>query len=102
VTARESYLVASTYYSVSQWPIHEINERNLALNAKKLDCYPRYACRAHHKIERIEIRMGQDIVPAWLHLPVNAKPLYPLVMMMPGWIPLRKSSSGPMARRVFS
>ena len=84
VTARESYLVASIYYGVSQWPIDEINERNLALNARKLDCYSRYAARAHHKIERVEIPMGRDIVPAWLHLPVNAKPPYPLVMMMPG------------------
>ena len=84
VTARESYLVASIYYGVSQWPIDEINERNRTLNAKKLDCYSRYASRAHHKIERVEIPMGKDIVPAWLHLPVNVKPPYPLVMMMPG------------------
>jgi hypothetical protein len=35
VTARESYLVASIYYGVAQWPIDEINDRNRALNAKK-------------------------------------------------------------------
>ena len=52
VTARESYLVASIYYGVAQWPIDEINERNLALNARKLDCYARYAARAHHKRPR--------------------------------------------------
>ena len=84
VTARESYLVASIYYGVAQWPIDEINERNLALNAKKLDCYARYASRAHHKIERIEIPMGKHIVPAWLHFPVHGKPPYPLVIMLPG------------------
>ena len=77
VTARESYLVASIYYGVAQWPIDEINDRNLALNARKLDCYARYAVRAHHKIERIEIPMGKHIVPAWLHL-------HPLVIMLPG------------------
>src|SRR5690606_11455291 len=77
-------LVASIYYGVAQWPIDEINERNRKLNAKKLDCYGRYAQRAHHKIERVEIPMGKDIVPAWLHIPVNAKAPYPLVMMMPG------------------
>jgi len=54
------------------------------LNAKKLDCYARYAVRAHHKIERIEIPMGKHIVPAWLHLPVAGKPPYPLVIMLPG------------------
>ena len=57
VTARECYLVASIYYGVAQWPIDEINERNLTLNARKLDCYARYAVRAHHKIERVEIPM---------------------------------------------
>ena len=58
VTARESYLVASIYYGVAQWPIDEINERNLALNARKLDCYARYAARAHHQVERVEISDG--------------------------------------------
>jgi dienelactone hydrolase len=84
ITARESYLVASIYYGVAQWPIDEVNERNLMLNAKKLDCYGRYAQRAHHKIERVEMPMGKHIVPAWLHLPVGVEPPYPVVIMLPG------------------
>ena len=46
VTARESYLVASLYYGVAQWPIDEVSERNLELNVKKLECYSGYAKRA--------------------------------------------------------
>ena len=84
VTARESYLVASIYYGVAQWPLDEINERNLALNSQKLNCFARYASRAHHKIERVELPMGKHIVPAWLHFPVGVKPPYPLVVMLPG------------------
>jgi len=84
ITARECYLVASIYYGVAQWPIDEINERNLTLNARKLDCYGRYAVRAHHKIERVEIPMGQHTLPGWLHFPVAGKPPYPLVIMLPG------------------
>lgn len=84
VTARECYLVASIYYGVAQWPIDEINERNLTLNARKLDCYARYATRAHHKIKRVEIPMGQHILPGWLHFPVAGQPPYPLVIMLPG------------------
>ena len=84
VTARESYLVASIYYGVAQWPIDEVNERNLTLNARKLDCYRRYAIRAHHKIERVEMPMGQHTIPAWLHLPIGGKPPYPIVIMLPG------------------
>lgn len=84
VTARESFLIASIYYGVAQWPIDEINARNLALNARKLDCYAQYATRAHHKIERVEVPMGRHVVPAWLHLPLIGKPPYPLVVMLPG------------------
>jgi pimeloyl-ACP methyl ester carboxylesterase len=76
--------VASIYYGIAQWPIDEISERNLELNAKKLECFSRYAVRAHHTIERVEIRMGQHIVPAWLHHPVIGKPPYPIVIMVPG------------------
>jgi dipeptidyl aminopeptidase/acylaminoacyl peptidase len=57
---------------------------NLGLNAKKLDCYARYAARAHHKIERVEVPMGKHVVPAWLHLPLIGKPPYPVVIMLPG------------------
>lgn len=84
VTARESYLVASIYYGISQWPIDEVSELNLTLNAKKLDCYSRYAQRAHHRIERVEIKMGSDIIPAWLHLPLIGEAPYPVVIMVPG------------------
>ena len=84
VTARESYLVASIYYGIAQWPIDEVSEQNLALNAKKLECYSHYAKRAHHKIERVEIKMGKNIIPAWLHTPAVGKPPYPIVIMVPG------------------
>ena len=84
VTAREAYLVASIYYGVAQWPIDEISERNLELNAKKLDCYSRYAVRAHHRIERVEIPMGEHVIPAWLHYPLVGKAPYPVVIMLPG------------------
>ena len=40
--------------------------------------------RAHHKIERVEVKMGQHVVPAWLHLPLIGKPPYPIVIMVPG------------------
>jgi dienelactone hydrolase len=84
VTARESYLVASIYYGVAQWPIDEVNERNLFLNRKKLDCYSRYAARAHHRIERIDIPMGKHVIPGWLHFPLVGRSPYPLVIMLPG------------------
>jgi pimeloyl-ACP methyl ester carboxylesterase len=84
ISARESYLIASIYYGIAQWPIHEVNERNLELNAKKLECYAHFVKRAPHKIERVEIKVGKHVVPAWLHLPTVGKPPYPIVIMVPG------------------
>src|ERR1700722_1465059 len=52
VTARESYLIASIYYGIAQWPIDEANDLNRELNRKKISCYSKYAAIAHHKIER--------------------------------------------------
>lgn len=84
VTARESYLAASIYYGVAQWAIDDITDYNLELNARKLDCYARYAKRAHHRIERVQIAMGQHVIPAWLHYPLIGNPPYPVVIMLPG------------------
>lgn len=83
-TARESYLIAALYCGVAQWPIDEDNDLNRALNAKKIECYTRYAALAHHKIERVDIKMGRHNIPGWLHIPVGAKPPYPVVIMLPG------------------
>lgn len=84
VTARECYLIAALYYGVAQWPIDEDNALNTHLNARKVDCYGRYAAIAHHRIERVEMPMGDAVIPAWLHLPVGVEPPYSLVIMMPG------------------
>jgi pimeloyl-ACP methyl ester carboxylesterase len=84
VTARESYLVAAIYYGVAQWPIDEISELNLQLNAKKVDCYSRYAALSPRRIERVEIPMGDHAIPAWLHHPHVGRPPYPVVIMVPG------------------
>ena len=84
VTARESFLIASIYYGLAQWPIAEASSLNHELDARKIDCYREYAKRAHHRIERVEIPMGDKHIPGWLHIPVGVKPPYPVVIMLPG------------------
>lgn len=84
VTARESFLIAAIYYGLAQWPIAEDSPLNRELDAKKVACYGEYAKRAHHRIERVEIPMGEQRIPGWLHLPVGAKAPYPVVIMLPG------------------
>jgi hypothetical protein len=84
VTARESYLIASIYYGISQWPIDEVNDLNIELNGKKIACYSKYATLAHHKIERVEIPLGDHVIPGWLHLPPGGEAPFPVVIMLPG------------------
>ncbi len=69
ITARENFYIASVLYGAAQWPIFENSAENLRLNDKKLECYTRYAERADHRIERVEIPFGDAHLPGWLHLP---------------------------------
>lgn len=84
VTARESYLVAAIYYGVAQWPIDEVSDLNKELNAKKVTCYSRFAEIANHRIERVELKMGKQTIPGWLHFPLIGEPPYPVIIMLPG------------------
>src|SRR4051812_27158389 len=43
VTARQNYFIAAIQYAASQWPYDENNEKNLALNQRKRECYTCYA-----------------------------------------------------------
>src|SRR5262249_60680168 len=69
VTAGENFYIASVLYGAAQWPIFENSAENLRLNGKKLECYGRYTERADHRIERVEIPVGDARPPGWLHLP---------------------------------
>jgi len=69
VTAGENFYIASVLYGGAQWPIFENSAENLRLNGKKLECYGRYAGRADHRIERVEIPFRDAQLPGWLHLP---------------------------------
>ena len=84
ISARESYFIASIYYGVAQWPIDAVNNLNIDLNARKVECFANYARIAHHRIERADIPMGDHFIPGWLHLPRDATPPYPVVVMLPG------------------
>lgn len=84
ITARESFLIASIYYGIAQWPIDEVSELNKALDANKIACYREYAVHAHHRIERVEIPMGKHTIPGWLHYPPVGQAPYPVVIMLPG------------------
>src|SRR5215469_3009573 len=55
ITARENYFIAAVHWGAAQWPFDENNAANLACNARKRDCYGRYAKLAAHRIEPVWI-----------------------------------------------
>lgn len=69
VTARQNYFMAAIHYAASQWPYDENNEKNLALNEHKRDCYTRYAKLADHPVEAAWVPFQGKALPGWLHLP---------------------------------
>ena len=69
ITARENFYIASVLYGGAQWPIFENSPANLHFNAKKIECYTRYAQHADHRIERVEIPFRNAAIAGWLHLP---------------------------------
>lgn len=84
VTARESYLVSALYYGMAQWPIDEVSDLNRELDARKLAAFRNFAAHAAYRIERVEIPMGKDKVPGWLHFPLGGEAPYPVVISLPG------------------
>ncbi len=69
VTARNNYFYAAIHYAASQWPHDENNEKNLALNAAKRECYSRYGALADHHVEAAWVPFQGKALPGWLHLP---------------------------------
>ena len=93
VTARQNFFIAAVQYAASQWPYDENNDRNLALNEKKRECYTCYAHFADHRVEQAWIPFRGTALPGWLHLP----PGYdggrvPAVVSIPGMDGFKEAS----------
>jgi dipeptidyl aminopeptidase/acylaminoacyl peptidase len=85
VTARQNYFIAAVQYAASQWPYDENNEKNLALNQRKRECYLNYARYADHKVEAAWIPFQGKALPGWLHLPPGySGGRIPAVVAIPG------------------
>jgi len=85
VTARQNYFIAAVQYAASQWTYDENNEKNLALNQHKRECYLNYARYADHKVEAAWIPFQGKALPGWLHLPPGySGGRIPTVVAIPG------------------
>ena len=86
ITARDNYYMAAQYWASAQWPIDRTDDRNMALNQKKRDCYTAYGRLADHYVEAVWLPLpsGQRF-PAWFHLPPNySGGRLPAVVSIPG------------------
>jgi cephalosporin-C deacetylase-like acetyl esterase len=86
VTARDNYFMAAIHWGAAQWPIDENNEENRTYNAKKRECYTKYASLAEHRVEAawIPLPNGRSL-PAWFHLPSGYHGgRVPVVISIPG------------------
>jgi dienelactone hydrolase len=93
VTARQNYFIAAIQYAAAQWPHDENNEKNVALNERKRDCYARYAQYADHRVEAAWVPFEGKALPGWLHLPVGySGGRIPAVVSIPGMDGFKEAS----------
>ena len=69
VSARDNFFVAAVLWAAAQWPIVEVNEKNVFYNQKTRDCYEAYGKVAEHRVETVWIPFQGKALPGWLHLP---------------------------------
>lgn len=93
VTARQNYFMAAVHYAAAQWPHDENNEHNLALNARKRECYLGYARLADHRVEAAWIPFRDQALPGWFHLPPGyGGGRIPAVLSIPGMDGFKEAS----------
>ena len=85
VTARDNYFMAAVHWGAAQWPYHDNDDENIALNERKRACYQSYARHAEHRVEAVWIPFRGRHLPGWFHLPPGyAGGRVPVVVEIPG------------------
>jgi dienelactone hydrolase len=85
VTARDNYFMAAVHWGAAQWPYHDNDEQNIALNERKRACYTAYAKFAEHRVEPVWIPFKGKALPGWFHLPPGYQGgKVPVVVEIPG------------------
>jgi dienelactone hydrolase len=85
ITARDNYFMAAVHWGSAQWPYDQNDETNVAYNAKKRECYGKYAALAAHHVESVWIPFKDRGIPAWFHLPLDYRGgRLPVVIAIPG------------------
>jgi dienelactone hydrolase len=85
ITARENYFIAAILWGAGQWPFDQADDRNIAFNEHKRQCYGNYARLADHRVEAVVIPFQGRSLTAWLHLPYGyAGGRVPAIVAIPG------------------
>ncbi len=85
VTARDNYFMAAVHWGAAQWPFHDNDDKNIALNQRKRECYESYARLSDHRVEPVWIPFQGKHLPGWFHLPLNYNGgKVPVVIDIPG------------------
>jgi len=93
VTARQNYFMAAIHYAAAQWTFEENSEKNVALNARKRECYASYARHADHRVEAAWIPFQGKALPGWFHLPPGySSGRIPAVVSIPGMDGFKEAS----------
>jgi len=85
VTARDNYFMAAVHWGAAQWPFHDNDDANIAMNERKRACYAAYGRLADHRVEAVWIPFRGKHLPGWFHLPPGyAGGKVPVVVEIPG------------------
>ena len=85
VSARDNYFMAAVHWGAAQWPFHDNDDQNIALNQRKRECYQSYTRLAEHHVEAVWVPFNGKHLPGWFHLPPNYQGgRVPVVIEIPG------------------
>jgi alpha-beta hydrolase superfamily lysophospholipase len=70
-TAGEHWHAAALLWGLAVWPLWEPSAELLALDERKNRAYLAWARHASHRVERVDIPLGEHTIPAWFHVPAS-------------------------------
>jgi len=94
VTAGDSYFAAAFFYGCAMFPIHEDdNEKSIAFNAKKVECYNKFIKYSRRPVERVEIPFEGKSLAGLLHLPADRAGKVPCILDIVGMDGFKEQSN---------
>ncbi|MBO0867353.1 MAG: alpha/beta hydrolase [Micromonosporaceae bacterium] len=84
VESREHWFIASMLWGCAEWPLFGHTDLSAHYTERKLACFAEYIAVCAHPIRRVEIPLGEQTLPGYLHLPRQVDAPYPCVLSIGG------------------